>query len=30
MSVGQLIQEVTAKTGENIVVRRFVRYAVGE
>jgi elongation factor Ts len=30
MTVGQLIQEATAKTGENIVVRRFVRYAVGE
>lgn len=29
-SVGQLIQEVSARTGENIVVRRFVRYAMGE
>lgn len=30
VTVGQLVQEATAKTGENIVVRRFVRYAVGE
>jgi elongation factor Ts len=30
MSVGQLVQEVSAKTGENIVVRRFARYALGE
>lgn len=29
-TVGQLITEVSAKTGENIVVRRFVRYALGE
>ena len=30
ISVGQLVQEVSAKTGENIVVRRFTRYALGE
>ena len=30
LTVAQLIQEATAKTGENIVVRRFVRYAVGD
>jgi elongation factor Ts len=30
MTVRQLIEEAAAKTGENIVVRRFVRYAVGE
>ena len=29
-TVGQLITDVAAKTGENIMVRRFVRYAVGE
>jgi len=29
-TVGQLITDTAAKTGENIVVRRFVRYAVGE
>jgi elongation factor Ts len=29
-TVGQLVQEVSAKTGENIVVRRFARYALGE
>ncbi len=29
-SVGQLITEVSAKTGERIVIRRFVRYALGE
>jgi elongation factor Ts len=29
-SVGQLIAEVSAKTGENIVVRRFTRYALGD
>lgn len=29
-SVGQLITEVSSKTGENIVVRRFVRFALGE
>jgi elongation factor Ts len=30
ITVRQLIEEAAAKTGENIVVRRFVRYAVGE
>ena len=30
MTVGQLVQDVSAKTGENIVVRRFTRYALGE
>jgi elongation factor Ts len=29
-SVKELITEVAAKTGENIVVRRFVRFALGE
>ncbi|HEY8468820.1 MAG TPA: translation elongation factor Ts [Longimicrobiales bacterium] len=29
-TVGQLVAEVSAKTGENIVVRRFVRFALGE
>ena len=29
-TVGQLITEVSAKTGENIVVRRFARFALGE
>lgn len=29
-TVGQLITEVSTKTGENIVVRRFVRFALGE
>jgi len=29
-TVGELITEVSARTGENIVVRRFVRYALGE
>lgn len=29
-TVRQLITEVSAKTGENIVVRRFTRYALGE
>jgi elongation factor Ts len=29
-TVKDLITEVAAKTGENIVVRRFVRYALGE
>jgi elongation factor Ts len=27
---GQLVAEATAKIGENIVVRRFTRYAIGE
>jgi elongation factor Ts len=30
MSVGQLVVEVSAKLGENVVVRRFVRYELGE
>jgi elongation factor Ts len=30
ITVKQYIAEAAAKTGENIVVRRFVRYAVGE
>jgi elongation factor Ts len=29
-TVRQLVQEAAAKTGENIVVRRFVRYQLGE
>jgi elongation factor Ts len=29
-TVGQLITEASAKTGENIQVRRFVRYALGD
>jgi elongation factor Ts len=29
-TVGQLVAEATAKNGENIVVRRFTRYAIGE
>jgi elongation factor Ts len=29
-TVGQLVTEAAARTGENIMVRRFVRYAVGE
>jgi elongation factor Ts len=29
-TVGQLVTEVASKTGENILVRRFVRYAIGE
>jgi elongation factor Ts len=28
-SVGDLVKEMSAKTGENIVVRRFVRYRLG-
>ena len=28
-TVGELVTEVSAKTGENIVVRRFVRYELG-
>jgi translation elongation factor EF-Ts len=28
--VGELITEVIAKTGENIRVRRFVRFELGE
>jgi elongation factor Ts len=29
-SVGELVKEVSAKVGENVVVRRFVRYALGD
>jgi elongation factor Ts len=29
-TVAQLVAEVSSKTGENIVVRRFTRYALGE
>jgi elongation factor Ts len=29
-SVQQLRDELTAKTGENVVIRRFVRFAVGQ
>lgn len=29
-TVGQLLQELIAKIGENIVIRRFVRYELGE
>ena len=29
-TVGDLVTEVSAKVGENIVVRRFVRYELGE
>jgi elongation factor Ts len=30
ITVGQLITEASSKTGENIVVRRFVRYGLGD
>jgi elongation factor Ts len=30
VTVGEMLAEAIAKTGENIVVRRFVRYAVGD
>jgi elongation factor Ts len=30
LTVGKLVDEVIRKTGENIVVRRFARYALGE
>ena len=30
MTVGDLVQKVIAETGENIVVRRFSRFALGE
>ncbi len=30
ISVGQLVKEAAAKLGENVVVRRFVRYELGE
>ena len=29
-TVGELVKEVAAKVGENVVVRRFVRYELGE
>ncbi|MGQ0563094.1 MAG: translation elongation factor Ts [Gemmatimonadota bacterium] len=29
-TVGQYVTEVAAKTGENVVIRRFVRFALGE
>ena len=29
-TIGQLVQEAAARTGENIVVRRFSRFALGE
>ena len=29
-SIGELVKEVSAKTGENIQVKRFVRYQLGE
>ena len=29
-TVGDLVKETSAKTGENVVVRRFVRYQLGE
>ena len=29
-TVGQLVQQVAAETGENIVIRRFARFALGE
>jgi hypothetical protein len=28
--VGALLQALIAKTGENVVIRRFIRLAVGE
>jgi elongation factor Ts len=30
VTVGQLVQKLSAETGENIAVRRFVRFALGE
>ena len=30
VTVGQLLQELIAKIGENLVIRRFVRYELGE
>lgn len=30
ITVGKLVDDVIRKTGENVVVRRFVRYALGE
>jgi elongation factor Ts len=29
-TIRQLVQEASTKTGENVVVRRFVRYQLGE
>ena len=29
-TIGDLVKEVSAKTGENIVVRRFARFAIGQ
>ena len=29
-TIGDLVKEVSSKTGENIQVRRFVRYQLGE
>ena len=29
-TVGELVTEASAKTGENIIVRRFERYALGQ
>jgi elongation factor Ts len=28
-TVGDLVREISAKTGENVVVRRFVRFRLG-
>ena len=30
MTVGQLVAQASAKTGENIKISRFVRFRVGE
>jgi elongation factor Ts len=30
MTIQDLLNEMIAKTGENIVVRRFIRYQLGE
>jgi elongation factor Ts len=30
VTIGQLITQATAKTGENIQVKRFIRFRVGE
>jgi elongation factor Ts len=29
-TIGDLVKETSAKTGENVQVRRFVRYQLGE
>jgi elongation factor Ts len=29
-TIGQLLDEVRAKTGENVIIRRFSRFAVGQ